>query len=216
MCSCWSPTRSTARRASLRTPPRFSAAGTWVTARRDHHSAGAAGDACRRAGRVPAGDDAVRLARDPGAAGRLPHHDHQDLEPVPVSAEARARRRGVAAAARPHGDAAARRAHDPRPPLLRRARRQEQRAAPHPARLAALGRRWRSASSCCSTRCSCPMARCSTPRSRRSPRSSSRSAISPSTTSISCSSSCRPPSSRSTTPSCSASPPRPSARSSPW
>ena len=61
-----------------------------------HHSAGAAGAAGRRAGRLPAGDDAVRLARDPGDAGRLPHHDHQDLEPVPVSAEARACRGGFA------------------------------------------------------------------------------------------------------------------------
>ena len=64
-----------------------------------HHSAGAAGGARRRAGRLPAGDDAVRLARDPRAAGRLPHHDHQDLEPVPVSAQAGACRRGLAAAA---------------------------------------------------------------------------------------------------------------------
>ena len=47
------------------------------------HPARAAGAARRRAGRLPAGDDAVRLAGDPGAAGRLPHHDHQDLEPVP-------------------------------------------------------------------------------------------------------------------------------------
>ena len=67
-----------------------------------HDSAGAAGAARRRAGRVPAGDDAVRLAGDPGAAGRLPHHDDQDLEPVPVSAQARARRRRLAAAADPH------------------------------------------------------------------------------------------------------------------
>ena len=65
-----------------------------------HHSAGAAGGAGRRAGRVPAGDDAVRLAGDPGDAGRLPHHDHQDLEPVPVSAQAGAGRGGLAAAAR--------------------------------------------------------------------------------------------------------------------
>src|ERR1700680_2102256 len=64
-----------------------------------HHSPGAAGAGRRRHDRVPAGDDAVRLAGDPGAAGRLPHHDHEDLEPVPVSAQARAcrRRRGAAA-----------------------------------------------------------------------------------------------------------------------
>ena len=58
-----------------------------------HHPAGAAGARRRRPGRLPAGDDAVRLAGDPGAAGRLPHHDHQDLEPVPVSAQAGAGRR---------------------------------------------------------------------------------------------------------------------------
>ena len=67
-----------------------------------HHSAGAAGAAGRRAGRLPAGDDLVRLAGDPGAAGGLPHHDHQDLEPVPVSAQAGARRRRRAAAAGAH------------------------------------------------------------------------------------------------------------------
>ena len=70
--------------------------------------AGAAGAARRRAGRLPAGDDPVRLAGHPGAAGRLPHHDDEDLEPVPVSAQARARRRRRAAAARAHGPAAAR------------------------------------------------------------------------------------------------------------
>ena len=90
-----------------------------------HHSAGAAGDAGRRAGGVPAGHDAVRLAGDSGAAGRLPHHDHQDLEPVPVSAQAGAGRRRLAAAARPDRDPAARRAHDPRPALLFGDRRQE-------------------------------------------------------------------------------------------
>ncbi len=44
-------------------------------------SAGAAGAGRRRADRVPAGDDAVRIACDPGAAGRLPHHDDENLEP---------------------------------------------------------------------------------------------------------------------------------------
>ena len=34
MCSCWSPTRSTASRAISRTPPRCSAARAWDTARR--------------------------------------------------------------------------------------------------------------------------------------------------------------------------------------
>ena len=43
--------------------------------------------------------DAVRLARDPRPAGRLPHAHHQDLEPVPVPAQAGARRGGLAAAA---------------------------------------------------------------------------------------------------------------------
>ena len=66
-----------------------------------HHSACAAGPRRRFADRLPAGHDPVRLAGDPGAAGRLSHHDHEDLEPVPVSAEARTgrRRRGAAAAA---------------------------------------------------------------------------------------------------------------------
>jgi len=49
-----------------------------------HDSAGAAGAGCRQPDRLPAGDDAVRIARDPGAAGRLPRHDHENLEPVPV------------------------------------------------------------------------------------------------------------------------------------
>src|SRR5207247_4055045 len=44
--------------------------------------------------------DAVRIARDPGAAGGLPHHDDENLEPVPVSAKTRTRGcRGRAAAA---------------------------------------------------------------------------------------------------------------------
>ena len=54
-----------------------------------HDSPGAARAGRRRADRVPAGDDAVRIACDPGAAGRLPHHDDENLEPVPVSAKAR-------------------------------------------------------------------------------------------------------------------------------
>ena len=104
-----------------------------------HHSAGAARGARRRAGRLPAGDDAVRLARDPRAARRLPHHDHQDLEPVPVSAQARACRRRLDPAAGAHRAAAARRAPDPRPPLLRGGRRQAGGAAPHPPRCVEMG-----------------------------------------------------------------------------
>ena len=73
-----------------------------------HHSARHAGAAGGRAGRVPASDDAVRLAGDPGAAGRLPHHDDQDLEPVPVSAEARTGGGRIAAAAAADHPAAAR------------------------------------------------------------------------------------------------------------
>ena len=139
-------------------------------------------------------------------AGRLPHHDHQDLEPVPVSAQAGAGGGGLAAAAGAHGAAAARRAHDPRPARLCGGRRQAGRSAPDPARRAANG--WRSRfvlRRAADARCSCPTARCSTPRSRASPRSSCRSRTSPCTTSISCSSSCPPPSSRSRTRSCSAS-----------
>ncbi len=99
-----------------------------------HHSAGLAGAARRHADRLPAGDDAVRLAGDPRAAGGLPHHDHQDLEPVPVPAQAGARGGGLAAAARAHRDAAARPAHDPRPQGLFGGRRQDRRSAAHPAR----------------------------------------------------------------------------------
>ena len=61
---------------------------TWTTARRITIPLALPALAGRHADRLPAGDDAVRLAGDPGAAGRLPHHDHQDLEPVPVSAQA--------------------------------------------------------------------------------------------------------------------------------
>ena len=49
------------------------------------YSAGVARVACRRAGRLPAGDDVVRFTGDSGAAGRLSHDDHQNLEPVPIS-----------------------------------------------------------------------------------------------------------------------------------
>ena len=142
MSSCWSPMRSTARPAISRTPPPSSAAAPGYTARAHHHSAGAAGARGRRAGRVPPGDDAVRLAGDPGDAGRLPHHDHQDLEPVPVSAEARTRRRRLAAAAAADRHPAARAEHGARPPRLCRGRRQEQRAAPGaPRRLQMAGAR---------------------------------------------------------------------------
>ena len=127
------------RPAISRTPPSILGGSTWDDRAARHHSAGAAGAARRRAGRLPAGDDAVRLAGDPGAAGRLPHHDHQDLEPVPVSAQAGARRRRLAAAAGAHRPAAARRAHDPRPPRLFGGRRQAERAAPRPARRAGDG-----------------------------------------------------------------------------
>ena len=137
-----------------------------------HDAAGHAGAAGRRAGRVPAGDDAVRLARDPGAAGGLSHHDHQDLEPVPVSAEAGARRGGVAAAADADGAAAARGAFRfsagaaIRSSADGRAIRAWSRSA------AGNGSRSAPPSSCCSIRCSCPMARCSTRRSRAWRRSS--------------------------------------------
>ena len=120
----------------------------WVTARRVTIPLALPARARRRAGRVPAGDDAVRLARDPRAAGRLPHHDHQDLEPVPVSAEAGARRRRLAAAAGPHRPAAARRARDPRPAQLRGRRRQAERSAPGAARRAGNGSRSASRCSC--------------------------------------------------------------------
>ncbi len=69
----------------------------------------AAGAARRVHRRVPAVDDAVRHAGDPRAARRHRHDDHQDLEPVPVSAAARTCRGGVAAAAADHRRAAARR-----------------------------------------------------------------------------------------------------------
>ena len=48
-----------------------------------HHPARAARAARRCAGRLPAGDDVVRLARHPRHSGGLPHDDDQDLEPFP-------------------------------------------------------------------------------------------------------------------------------------
>ena len=100
--------------------------------------AGAAGAGRRRAGRLPAGHDAVRLAGDPGAARRLPHHDHQDLEPVPVPAQAGAGRRRRPAAARADRGAAARAGVRAGTARLYGGRRQERRAAPRAARMAAL------------------------------------------------------------------------------
>ena len=108
-----------------------------------HDSAGAAGAGRRRPDRVPAGDDAVRLAGDPGAAGRLPHHDHENLEPVPVSAEARTRRRRRGAAAAADHPAAAGAEIHPRPPRLFGGRRQIWRAAPRRDEADGAGRRWR-------------------------------------------------------------------------
>src|SRR3954462_2845023 len=93
-------------------------------------SAGVARAGGRRADRVPAGDDAVRFARDPGAAGRLPHHDHENLEPVPVSAEARARGSGGGAVAGADHPAVAGPEVSARPPRLLGGRRQIRRAAP--------------------------------------------------------------------------------------
>ena len=110
-----------------------------------HDSAGAAGAGRRRADRLPAGDDAVRFARDPGAAGRLPHHDHENLEPVPVSAETRARRRRRGAAAAADDIAAAGPEIPARPPRLFGGRRQIWRAARDRTEAGGAGWRWRSA-----------------------------------------------------------------------
>ena len=71
-----------------------------------HHPARPAGHAGRHAHRHPAIADHVRLAGHPRPAGRLPRHHHQDLEPVPISAEARPRRRRRAAAADHHRSSA--------------------------------------------------------------------------------------------------------------
>ena len=102
----------------------------WTTARRVTIPLGAARAGRRRVDRVPAGHDAVRFARDPGAAGRLPHHDDEDLEPVPVSAETRARGCGRRAAAAADDPAAAGPEIPARPPRLLGGRRQIRRAAP--------------------------------------------------------------------------------------
>ena len=104
--------------------------------------------------------DAVRLAGDPGAAGRLPHHDHQDLEPVPVPAQARAGRRRLAAAAGADRGAAARAGRRARPARLCRGRRQERPAAPGAARTAALAGAALVLRRAVPARCSCPTARC--------------------------------------------------------
>src|ERR1700738_955011 len=109
----------------------------WTAAR--HHSPGAAGAGRRRHDRVPAGDDAVRLAGDPGAAGRLPHHDHEDLEPVPVSAKTRTRRRRRGAAADPDHPVVAGAEVHPGPPRLFGGRRKIWRAAPRRNEGVALG-----------------------------------------------------------------------------
>src|SRR5439155_14990987 len=89
---------------------------------------------------VPAGDDAVRRARHPGAAGGLPHDDHEDLEPLPVSAQARAGRRRLVAAPGRHGRAAAGAVRGPGPPRIRSRRRKERTGAPGEARAVALAR----------------------------------------------------------------------------
>ena len=108
--------------------------GTWTTARRITIPLALAGAARRRADRVPAGDDAVRLAGDPGAAGRLPHHDDQDLEPVPVPPKPEL----AAAASLPLLVLTVMLlrapAHDPRPQGLFGGRRQDRRSAADPAR----------------------------------------------------------------------------------
>src|SRR5215212_9424799 len=86
-----------------------------------YYSAGAAGRRSRLTDRLPAGDDPVRLARHSGAAGGLSHHDHQNLEPVPVSAEARTcRRRRDATAAVDHRLAAGAEIHPWSPRLFGR------------------------------------------------------------------------------------------------
>ena len=104
-----------------------------------YHPAGAACAPGRRAGRIPAGDDAVRLAGDPGNSRRLPHHDHQNLEPVQLSAQGRACGGGVRAPAGPHGGAAARRALHSRPPRIFGGRWQAGRPATDPAGRAQMG-----------------------------------------------------------------------------
>ncbi len=82
--------------------------GTWVTARRVTIPLALP---AVLAGALVAFLQAMTLFGSPAILaipGRLPHHDHQDLEPVPVSAEAGACRGRLAAAAHPHRDPAAR------------------------------------------------------------------------------------------------------------
>ena len=109
----------------------------------DHDSAGAAGAAGGRDRRLPAGHHVIRLARDPGAAGRLPYDDDQDLEPVPVSAQAGAGRGRLFAASHHHRDVAARRAFHPRPPRLFGGGGKTKLAAADPARPAEMRGAWR-------------------------------------------------------------------------
>ena len=104
---------------------------------RHHHPAGAAGAGRGGAGRLPAGHDAVWLAGDPGAAGGLPHHDDEDLEPVPVSAQARASGRCRPAAAGADGGAAAGASLRAGPARLRAGGGKKRGAAARAARLAA-------------------------------------------------------------------------------
>src|SRR6185312_11739921 len=84
----------------------------------NNNSSGASSGSRRRTGGIPSGDDIVRLARDPRDAGRLPHHDDQDLEPLPVSAKAGTGRRGVIAASSSHRDPPARGTHGAGPARL--------------------------------------------------------------------------------------------------
>ena len=115
----------------------------WTTARRVTIPLALPRAGRRRADRLPAGHDAVRFARDPGAAGRLPHHDDENLEPVPVSAEARTCRRRRRAAAGADDIAVAGSKVPARPPRLLGCRRQVRRAAPGRAEPVALGGDWR-------------------------------------------------------------------------
>ena len=132
-----------------------------------HHSAGAAGAGRRRADRLPAGHDTVRIARDPGAAGRLSHHDHENLEPVPISAEARARSGCRGAAAGADDIAAAGPKVPARPPRLFGGRRQIWRAAPDRTGAVALGCTGVLPDRSAQPRVPALSRSCSTPRSRR-------------------------------------------------
>ena len=71
------------------------------------HSACLAGADRRGAGRLPPGHDAFRLARNSCDTCGFSHHDHQNLEPVQLSAEAGACRGCLGAAFGPHGAVAA-------------------------------------------------------------------------------------------------------------